>query len=164
MVRDDGRLQDHVPDPSIGCDRLEGAHGLRALSRVEPVATVSLTLGMPGRPSPMVKAKFQDVVVGRRLTAWKRGSRIYEALRAHLRGSPVRYPRDRNGDFCLAMLDAASKGRQEVSDLDIAHLSRRPLGDVAGTTYGPTKLGIGSESRTTTTTARSWRARLPAES
>lgn len=31
-------------------------------------STVSLTLGMPGRPSPKVKAKFVDIVPGRRLT------------------------------------------------------------------------------------------------
>ena len=30
--------------------------------------TVALTLGMPGRPSPKVKAKFGDVAPGRRLT------------------------------------------------------------------------------------------------
>ena len=31
-------------------------------------ATVSLTLGMPGRPSPKVKAELGDVTPGRRLT------------------------------------------------------------------------------------------------
>jgi hypothetical protein len=31
-------------------------------------STVSLTLGMPGRPSPKVKAKLVDIVPGRRLT------------------------------------------------------------------------------------------------
>jgi hypothetical protein len=33
-------------------------------------STVSLTLGMPGRPSPKVKAKLGDVAPGRRLT-WR---------------------------------------------------------------------------------------------
>ena len=35
---------------------------------LRPGATVALTLGMPGRPSPKVKAKLGDVDVGRRLT------------------------------------------------------------------------------------------------
>jgi hypothetical protein len=33
-----------------------------------PGATVALTLGMPGRPSPKVQAKLVDVTEGRRLT------------------------------------------------------------------------------------------------
>jgi hypothetical protein len=35
---------------------------------LRPGAVVALTLGMPGRPSPKVKAKLGDVVPGRRLT------------------------------------------------------------------------------------------------
>lgn len=35
---------------------------------LRPGATVALTLGMPGRPSPKVKAKLGDVSVERRLT------------------------------------------------------------------------------------------------
>jgi len=35
---------------------------------LRPGNTVSLTLGMPGRPAPKVKAKFGDVSPGRRLT------------------------------------------------------------------------------------------------
>ena len=35
---------------------------------LRPGAVVALTLGMPGRPNPRVKAKFGDVVPGRRLT------------------------------------------------------------------------------------------------
>ena len=35
---------------------------------LRPGATVALTLGMPGRPSPRVKAKLGDVSVERRLT------------------------------------------------------------------------------------------------
>lgn len=37
---------------------------------LEVGSTVSLTLGMPGRPSPKVKAKLVDVEPGRRLT-WR---------------------------------------------------------------------------------------------
>jgi hypothetical protein len=35
---------------------------------LRPGSTVSLTLGMPGRPSPKVKARLGDVEPGRRLT------------------------------------------------------------------------------------------------
>jgi hypothetical protein len=35
---------------------------------LRPGAVIALTLGMPGRPSPKVKAKLGDVVPGRRLT------------------------------------------------------------------------------------------------
>lgn len=35
---------------------------------LEVGSTVSLTLGMPGRPSPRVKAKFREIVPGRRMT------------------------------------------------------------------------------------------------
>ena len=35
---------------------------------LRPGATVALTLGMPGRPSPKVKAKLRDVDTARRLT------------------------------------------------------------------------------------------------
>lgn len=35
---------------------------------LQPGAVVTLTLGMPGRPSPRVKAKLGDVVASRRLT------------------------------------------------------------------------------------------------
>jgi hypothetical protein len=35
---------------------------------LRPGATVALTLGMPGRPSPKVKATLREVAVGRRLT------------------------------------------------------------------------------------------------
>lgn len=35
---------------------------------LEVGSTVSLTLGMPARPSPRVKAKFREIVPGRRMT------------------------------------------------------------------------------------------------
>jgi hypothetical protein len=35
---------------------------------IEVGSTVSLTLGMPGRPSPRVKATFREIVPGRRMT------------------------------------------------------------------------------------------------
>jgi hypothetical protein len=42
---------------------------LKSISgELRPGATVALTLGMPGRPSPKVKARLGDVAVGRRLT------------------------------------------------------------------------------------------------